>query len=529
MQSTTRDPDVTNKNYDYGLIVVSLVVVAAIIVGLTVSPEQGSAIADRAFAAITYVFGTPTLVFALASFAFLLWLAFSKYGDIRLGQEGPDFSTKSWVGMILTAGLGSATVYWAFLEWAYYYQTPGLGVAARSDDAYAWSLAYNFFHWGLSAWSLYCIAVLPIAYHLYVRKHSGFRLSSVVAAITGIRQRGPLGKLVDLIFIFTCIGGLSVTLGLSIPLLSEGVAGVFGWQNSFMIDLAIVALISVSFSLSSYLGIEKGVRRVTNFNSILAILFLVALFVLGPSKFIVDNSVNALGIMLQNFVTMSLWTSPIQGSDFPESWTIFYWLYWITYTPFMGVFVARISRGRRIKEVIINMLVSGSLGCWVFFGVLENYSMDAHLHGLVDVVGEMASSSGNVAILQVLGTLPMANLFVLFFVVLSMLFLISTLDSASYTLAVTASKELRNGQDPSASHRLFWCLMVVVVPMAMIFVDAPLNTIKTAAIMTAVPLSAILLLMCYGMVRWMREDYGLHSREQILVEARAPVTPALAT
>jgi BCCT family betaine/carnitine transporter len=194
---------------------------------------------------------------------------------------------------------------------------------------------------------------------------------------------------------------------------------------------------------------------------------------------------------------------------------MFYWLYWITYTPFMGIFVARISKGRRIKEVIMNMLITGSVGCWVFFGVLENFSMNANMQQLVDVAGNLSDDGGNAAIINVMGLLPGPGLFILFFVVVSMLFLVSTLDSASYTLAATATRRLSNHQDPSPGHRVFWCVMVTVMPLMMIFIDAPLDTIKTAAIVTAIPLLIVLMIMNVGMVRWMREDYGRVSRDSI--------------
>lgn len=509
---TARD---VNNSFDPTLILVSLSVIVALIVGLAIAPEAGTRVANAIFTTLTNMFGSAVLLFTFGCVIFLTIIALSRYGEIRLGDGPPDFTTKSWIAMMLTAGLGSATVYWAFIEWAFYYNTPGLGIEPQSDAAYSWSLAYNFFHWGISAWSLYCMAVLPIAYHVYVRKNEGMSLSSLVARILGIRSTGLVGKLIDIIFIFTCIGGLSITLGLSVPLLSQGIARVLGIESSFTLNLILVALISVAFTLSAYLGIEKGVRRVTNFNTILAIIFVALILAIGPTLFIIDSSVNALGLMFNNFIHMSLWTSPVAGDSFPKSWTMFYWLYWITYTPFMGIFVARISKGRRIKEVIMNMLITGSVGCWVFFGILENFSMDANIKQLVDVAGNLSVDGGNAAILDVMSVLPAPSLFILFFVVVSMLFLVSTLDSASYTLAATATRHLSNHQDPGPGHRVFWCVMVTVMPLMMIFIDAPLDTIKTAAIVTAIPLLVVLVIMNYGMIRWMREDYGEVSREAI--------------
>ncbi|WP_240375089.1 BCCT family transporter [Bacillus piscicola] len=503
---TKEEKSTVKKSYDVTLISISLAVVLAIVLLLSIFPEQGTAIADQLFGFLTQLFGSPVLLFTFGVVVFLGYLAFSKYGEIRLGKEAPQFKTKSWIAMMLTAGLGSATVYWAFVEWSFYYNTPGLGAEAQSSLAYEWSLAYNFFHWGISAWALYCIAALPIAYHFYVRKNKGLSLSSVIESITGFKANGVVGKIVDIIFIFTCLGGLSITLGLSVPLLSQAIASILGIEKTFTIDLVIIAVISVIFTLSAYLGIEKGVKRVTDLNTVFVLIFIGIIFFIGPSLFTLSNTTNAIGLMMQNFVHMSLWTDPIDNGSFPETWTIFYWLYWVTYAPFMGIFVARISRGRRIKELIFNMLISGSVGCWVFFGILQNLSMDAHINGIVDVAGRLGEDGGNQAIIDVLYSLPASAFFIIFFVVVSILFLASTLDSASYTLAATATKGLRDHEDPSSLHRLFWCFVVVLVPMTMIFIDAPLNTVKTAAIVTSIPLMAILVVMIYGLIRWMRED-----------------------
>jgi len=224
--------------------------------------------------------------------------------------------------------------------------------------------------------------------------------------------------------------------------------------------------------------------------------------------FILKNTTNGLGLMFQNFVRMSLWTDPVNNGGFPEGWTIFYWLYWITYTPFMGLFVTKISKGRKIREVIFNMVISGSIGCWFFFGILGNFSMDAFITGAVDVPQVLADSGGSFVIMEIMSTLPLSKVFIGLFTIISTLFLATTLDSASYTLAATVRPDLKNDEDPSPIQRLFWCIMLALVPLAMILIKAPLNTIKTFAIVTAIPLCFVLGTMIFGMLKWMAQDYG---------------------
>ncbi|MGG3452050.1 BCCT family transporter [Domibacillus aminovorans] len=507
------------RKYDLKLIVTSLVLVLGIVFYLAVKPEQGTEAANWLFNTLTTIFGSYTLIFTFLSLLTLVFLFFSKYGNIRLDQTKPEYSNFSWVAMMLSAGLGSATVYWGFVEWAYYYTTPALGVTPESSGAYEWAMAYNLFHWGFSAWGLYCIAALPVAYHFHVRKNKGLSLSAVFLSITGWQSKAWIGKIIDLIFIFTCFGGLSITLALSIPMISEGIAKVLGIGSSFTMNIIIVIIISIIYSLSSYIGIEKGMKRISDLNTYFAIAFALLLFIMGPSIFILKNTTNGLGLMFQNFIQMSLWTDPIDNGGFPEGWTIFYWLYWITYTPFMAIFVTKVSKGRKIKELILNMVISGSFGCWFFFGVLTNFSMNKHITGAIDVPGVLDSLGGNVVIMQILGELPWSSLFILMFTIISTLFLATTLDSASYTLAATVTPGLKNNQDPSALLRLFWCVMLAVVPLTMILIKAPLETIKTTAIVTAIPLTIILVIMIIGFLKWMVKDYGHIAAHQIVEES----------
>lgn len=511
-----------SRKLDMFLLMTSLGIVGSIVIGLTMFPEAGKAGANWIFNLFTMIFGTPVLLFVFSAVIFLTILGFSKYGSIRLGTEAPEHSTFAWVSMMVCAGLGSATVYWAFTEWAYYFNAPPLGIKTGTTSAYEFGTAYNLFHWGVSAWATYCIASLPVAYHFHVRKNPGLSLSAVCTAVRGEKSMTPLWKslcrLIDIIFIFTCFGGLSITLGVSVPMVAEILCSVIGLEPSFSMNLGIILMISAVFSLSSYVGISKGMARISSWNTYFAIFFCLAVFLIGPTLFITKATVNGLGTMFQNFVKMSLWTDPIDNSGFPEGWTIFYWLYWITYTPFVSIFITKVSRGRTIRGVIMNMLISGSAGCFFFFGIIGNFSQHANITGAVDVAKLVGMGQGNPAIVQVLNTLPMSTAFIILFSVISILFLATTLDSAAYTMAATVTPGLKTGEDPAPFHRLFWCVMLAAVPLAMMFINAPLNTIKTCAIVTAIPLTFIMCYMIVGFIKWMRADYALKSPEQIMKE-----------
>jgi len=503
------------KKVDRLLIAFSVAFVLIVVGFLYFKPEESQTFANQVFGKMTEWFGSMALLFTFLGVILLAFVAISKYGKVRLGKTDPEYSTFKWISMMIACGLGSATVYWAFIEWAYYIETPGLGIEPNSQKAYEMALPYNMFHWGFSAWTLYALVGIPICYHLYVRKNQGLSLSSIVSSITGIKQNGIIGRIIDIMFIFICFGGLSITLGVSVPLVNEVLSTVLGIEPSFMINIVLILIISIVYSLSSYIGLQKGMARVSNWTTKLAIALCIGILITGPTFFIISNTTNSIGLMLQNFIQMSLFTDPIGNSGFPQSWTIFYWLYWITYAPFTGIFIAKISKGRTLRSVIMNTIISGSVGCFAFFGVISSLSMDRQIKGMVDLVGMLGAGKDKSAIIEVLQTLPLSSIFMILFCLVSVLFLATTLDGAAFTMASTATPKLKENEDPHPMHRLFWCMMLALVPLTMIFIKADLNTIKTSAIITGVPVILIMIVMIVGWLRWMMKDFRHIAADQI--------------
>ncbi|RRD94949.1 BCCT family transporter [Clostridiales bacterium COT073_COT-073] len=503
-----KDNILSEKKLDTLLIAVSLIFVVSVVVCLYVMPEKSQQIANIIFTFFTDAFGSMTLLFAFFGILLLVGVSFSKYGKIKLGEEEPEYSTFKWVAMMISCGLGSATVYWAFMEWAYYIGTPGLGIEAGSQLAFEMSVSYTMFHWGFSAWTLYALAGVPIAYHFHVRKNKGLSLSGIISAITGLKQEGVICRVVDVLFIFICFGGLSITLGVSVPLVTEIFCNVVGIEPSFIMNLFIIVVLSVLYSFSSYIGLKKGMAKLSDWNVKMVIAFMIGIVVLGPTLFIINNTTQSLGLMLHNFIPMSFFTDSIGKSGFPEAWTIFYWLYWITYAPFTGIFIAKVSKGRTIRSVVANTLISGSVGCFAFFGVLGGLSLHRQINNIIDVVGMLNNGKSNAAVVDVLRSLPMGSVFMIIFCVITLLFLATTLDGAAFTMATTSTKGLKNDEEPHPVLRLFWCIMLALVPLTMILINANLNTIKTCAIITAVPIIFIMLIMLIGWLRWMIKDYG---------------------
>lgn len=508
--------------YDKLLITISMTLVLTVVAFLFFQPEASQNVASKIFGTFTDIFGSGVLLFTFLGILLLIGIALSKFGSIRLGMEKAEYSTFKWVAMMICCGLGSATVYWAFMEWAYYIGTPGIGIAPGSALAYEMSVTYSMFHWGVSAWTLYALAAIPVAYHFYVRKNGGLSFSSVVSSMTGIKSNGVLGRIIDVIFIFTCFGGLSITLGVSVPLVTQVVCSVIGIEPTFTMNIVLIVFISIIYSFSSYIGIQKGMSKLADWNTKLAIIFCILVLLIGPTLFIMKNFVNSFGLMIQNFVRMSLFTDPVNNSGFPESWTMFYWLYWTAYAPFTALFITKVSKGRTIRSVIINTLVSGSCGCFFFFGILGSFTMERELSKIVPVVEMLGKGLDKEAIVTSLQSLPGGNLLLILFSVITIFFLATTLDGAAFTMASTATPGLKNNEEPHPIHRLFWCVMLALVPLTMIMIGANLNTIKTCAVATAVPLIVIMIVMLYGWLKWMVADYSKKNSIEIFEEFRLP-------
>lgn len=505
---------------DMTLIVCCAVMITLAVTGLTVFPDKSKVFAHEAFNGATLLFGSWVQLLGFTCVVLTFALAFSKYGHIRLGEGRPQYSTVGWVFMFICAGLGSATMYWAFMEWGYYYLTPGLGIEPASPKALEYSIAYSFFHWGITPWAMYAIASLAMAYHFHVRRNKGLSLSSVVEAITGLSAKGPAGRVIDLIFLLATFGGLVLTITLTTSTVSRGLSDLIGTPDGFALKASLVVLVTLVFSLTSYVGISSGMQRLAKLACAMTLLFGLIVIVLGPTRFIVTNMTNALGLTLQNFVHMSLFTDPVGSGVFSRDWTAFYWLYWTTYTPGVAIFVTRVSRGRTIREVVLAMVLGGCAGCWFFFGSLESYAIYQFIHGVVDTPGILGGVGGEAGVSLLLNSLPFGKILTIAYFLLMLVFLASHLDAVSFTVAATSTRNLREGDDPSPSLRVFWCVMLAALPMAMLYIDAPLGTLKTAVVLAAIPFMFVLVIMVAGLFRWFKEDYGNLCSYQIEEQSR---------
>ncbi|MEM9385028.1 MAG: BCCT family transporter [Pseudomonadota bacterium] len=487
----------------------AFLVVMFVCVPILIWPEAAGVRISGLYDWIAEQFGLVYQWVVIGIVGFLAWVAFGRHGEIRLGDPGerPQFSTFGWVSMLFCAGVGAGLVYWATIEWAFYLDNPPFGAQPGSSDARNWATSYGLFHWGLIAWTIYALPTVAISHAYYVKKVPYLRLSTSCHCFLGeAGESSLLARLLDGIFMLALIAGAGTSMGLAVPMISASLAEAFQLERSFALDVAVVAVCVALFAFTVYVGLERGIQRLADLNVIAALLFLAFILLVGPTLFILRMGTQSIGFMLQHMISMLTWTDPVARTGFVEDWTIFYWAWWIAFGPFVGIFVTRISRGRTLKQLILSMAVFGSLGAWVFYIVAGNYALYLDLEGIVAVRDIMAAVDPAQAIASVIGALPFGALAQTVFAVISIIFIATTYNSAAYALASAASQQLEVGEDPARWHRLFWALVLGLLPVALMAVEGGVRVVMSAVLVASLPLLVVAVLMCVNLARSLGAD-----------------------
>jgi BCCT family betaine/carnitine transporter len=408
--------------------------------------------------------------------------------------------------MLFCGGIGAGLMYWCVVEWTFYYTAPPFGAAPRSAEAAEWASTYGMFHWGITAWAIYCLPTLAIAYPYYTRRIPWLRFSNSCNRYLRGRELGVTGRFIDFWLIVAVVAGAGSSLAFCTPMIAACIAWLFGLEYGFWLDLLVIGLSVAIFATSVWLGLKRGMKNLSDLTLALSLVFLLFVLIAGPTLFLVRSSFNSVGILLQNFVRMNFWTDPYVRSGFVESWTIFYWAWWLSYAPFIGLFVTRISRGRTLREVIAGMLVFGSLGCWLFYMVVGNFALHLELEGQVAVTEIVTQDGIPRAIVAVLEQLPLAGLAIAVFTLVSLAFTATTYDAAAQTLATSLTLRLPDGADPARWLRLFWALAIGILPATLIYVGG-LRTVQTMILASSVPILAICVVATVALLKDLRADH----------------------
>ncbi|MBR0597360.1 BCCT family transporter [Sinanaerobacter chloroacetimidivorans] len=494
--------------YDLPLTIVSLAILFTFVGFMFVKPDITLNGVSSAFDAIIKITGSVLLVFTLFTLCVSIYLGAGKYADIKFGDEKPEYSLFSYIAMMTLAALASAALYWSFTEWTYYYTTPGLGMEPESIEALESSLGYQFFHWGISGQCVYVCIGAAMAYAFYIRKVPLLQTSSVCCAMMGeFKGKSFVGKLIDFCVIFGIVGGLGCSLGLAVPLAGGALTKLFGIEVTGPVKIGIVVVIALVFTFTSFIGTKKGMKNLSNITAGLCIVYLIYVFLVGPTTFIMKNTVNSFGWMIFEFPRMSLYTDPVTNSGFPESWTLFFQAFYLNYAAMMGIFVAKISKGRTLRQLVWATLLGISAGGWFLFAINGNFSIHSHITGLSDIVALANSGVGERGIFDVVALLPGGSVLlpvVLLIVIVG--FVASSLDSASLSLAQTTTKMTENDGEVNKWFRVFWCFVLTLVPLSILLANASFSALKNLSILISIPFMVIVAFMEIKLLKWLSED-----------------------
>jgi BCCT family betaine/carnitine transporter len=484
--------------------------IVALCLPLVVFPGRGGAMLEAVFRFIVDEIGIIYLLASVTCIGLLSWLAFGRFGAVKLATHGedPEFSTISWIAMLFCGGIGAGLMYWCGIEWTYYYVSPPFGAAPRSVAAAEWAATYGMYHWGITAWAIYCLPSLAIAYPYYVKKLPWLRFSNSCNHFLRGRELGPAGRFIDFWLIVAIIAGAGSSLAFCTPMIAACIAWLLGVETGLWLELLVIGLSVAIFATSVWLGLKKGMKNLSDLTLLLTFVFLMFVLFAGPTGFLVKASVNSLGVMLQNYIRMNFWTDPYTKSGFVENWTIFYWAWWMSYAPFIGLFVTRISRGRTIREVIIGMLVFGSLGCALFYMVVGNYAMHLELTEQVKVTSIVQQNGGAKAVVAILEQLPLAWGVIAIFTLVSLAYSATTYDAAAQALAASLTLRLREGEDPARWLRVFWALAIGILPATLMYVGG-LKVVQTVIIVSSLPILAICVVMTVALIKDLRADHPM--------------------
>ena len=489
-----------NKPIDRVVFGVAAAIATAFVLIAVITPSGVDETTGKMLGWMTSNFGW---LFVLTSGAFVIFsmaLALSRYGNIKLGPDDsvPEFSTASWVSMMFAAGMGIGLMFFGVTEPLSHLNAPPMGLAeAGTAEAATLGMEYTFFHWGFHPWSMYAVIGLSIGYFAY-RKGYGNLISGTFRPLLGDAAAGPAGKSIDVVAVLATLFGSATSLGLGALQITGGLGAVFGrTSDSPWLATGIILFLTACFVVSAVSGVDKGIKWLSNANATAAALLAFFLFVVGPTVFILSTFTESIGGYLTHLPAMGFRTGAFGGSEWLSGWTIFYWAWWMSWTPFVGMFIARISKGRTIRQFVTYVVLMPSLVSFIWFAILGGAALDLQVNqGITIPKGQEA------ALFFTLESFPLATVTSTLAIFLIAIFFITGADSASIVMGM-----LSQGGDESPRKLLtiFWGVATGAVAAVLLFAGG-LEGLQRLVILVAGPFMLILIAMCISLWKSLREE-----------------------
>ena len=450
-------------------------------------------------------------LYVLAASGFLLCalcLIFSRYGDIPLGPDGakPEFPLITWFAMLFCAGMGIGLVFWGVAEPNSHFYNPPRG-SGETPEAARLALRYAFFHWGLHPWGIYTMVALALAYFQFRKQVPGL-ISLGCQPLLGRHAHGALGVSIDIIAVFATVFGVATSLGFGAVQISGGLSYLFGIPNTLFTQLVLIAMVTFLYMLSAQTGIQRGIKYLSNLNMVLALSLLFFLLLLGPTQFIMDIFASTLGSYIHNLPKMSLNLGPFEDSTWIHDWTLFYWAWWIAWAPFVGTFIARISKGRTVREFVLGVLLVPTLFCAFWFSVFGGTTISLEMFDQAGIKKVIDAQGIEVALFTVLEQFPFGTIMSLIAIFLIATFFITSADSATFVLGTLTTHGNLNPPNPV---KFTWGIIQSVAAAVLLW-SGGLKALQTGSIIAAFPFTFIIILMIIALLKSFKQEVASPSQ-----------------
>ncbi len=487
---------------DWMITILPLTIILCLCVTFMVWPERSNIILSKIRFFFGDTLGAYYLIIGLGIFLISIYLSFSKYGNVVLGgkNEKPKYSFFTWGAMMFTAGLAADILFYSFSEWFMYAIDPRM---SELGGIYEWAGVFPVFHWSLIPWGFYLVLAVAFGFMLHVRKRERQKYSEACRPILGRYTDGWIGRIIDLLAVFALIAGTATTFSVATPLMTSIINNLFGLDiNPTFLTITILIITCCIYTYALLHGFKGiGILAKICVYMFFGLLAYVLLFG-GETKFIIENGLASLGTMFQNFFELSTYTDPQRTTSFPQNWTIYYWAYWMVWCVAAPFFIGSISRGRTIKQTILGGYIFGVGSTIISFIILGNYSMGLQSSGATDFLTSYAANGDAYStIIEVIRTIPWSP-FVLLLVLLTMFAFYSTsFDSIALTASTYSYRSLKENELPNRSIQLMWCILLILLPIALVFAQSSMNNLQTVSIIAAFPIGLIMVMIVYSLIK----------------------------
>lgn len=465
-------------------------------------PEQSNAVLGQIRYLLGDTFGIYYLVVGLFFFLFSIYIAMSKYGNIVLGAENekPKYSFFAWGSMMFTAGLAADILFYSFSEWILYASDSHIAELGTMQD---WASVYPVFHWSLIPWGFYLVLAVAFGFMLHVRKRSRQKYSEACRPVLGKHTDGIVGRVVDLLAVFALLAGTATTFSLATPLMAGIINELFQVKLDRTAVTVVILLVTCMVYTYSLLHGFKGIRILAKV--CIYFFFGLLLFVLlfgGEARYILETGFSALGRMIQNFFELSTFTDPQRKTSFPQNWTIFYWAYWMVWCVAAPFFIGNISKGRTVRQTILGGYVFGVGSTVMSFIILGNYALGKQVSGADDFIA-MYQKSGDLyqVILSIVHTLPCAPFVLLVVLVTMIAFYATSFDSIAFIASCYSYHRLGENENPGKLVELMWCILLILLPIALVFSESSMSNLQSVSIIAAFPIGMVILLIAVSFMK----------------------------